>query len=54
VLNAIDHETDLKSWNRARKIALIESVNPTWKDLSLKFGTSTFFVDDADCKAAGE
>jgi putative endonuclease len=54
VLNAIARETDFKSWNRARKIALIESVNPTWKDLSLKFGTSTFFVDDADCKAAGE
>ena len=27
--NAIARETELKSWNRARKIELIESMNPT-------------------------
>jgi len=32
--NAIAREKELKSWNRARKIALIESVNPTWEDLA--------------------
>ena len=31
---AIDREKELKGWRRARKIALIESVNPTWSDLS--------------------
>ena len=31
---AIEREKQLKGWLRARKIALIESVNPEWKDLS--------------------
>jgi putative endonuclease len=31
---AIDREKELKGWRRARKIALIESGNPTWADLS--------------------
>ena len=30
---AIAREKQLKGWSRARKIALIESVNPTWRDL---------------------
>ena len=32
--NAIAREKELKSWNRARKVALIEGVNPTWEDLA--------------------
>jgi putative endonuclease len=32
--NALARETELKDWNRGRKIALIESVNPTWEDLA--------------------
>ena len=32
--SAIDREKELKGWRRARKIALIESANPTWADLS--------------------
>jgi putative endonuclease len=32
--NAIAREKRLKSGSRAKKIALIESVNPEWKDLS--------------------
>jgi len=32
--NAIAREKELKSWNRLRKIALIEGVNPTWEDLA--------------------
>lgn len=32
--NAIAREKELKDWNRARKIALIESANPTWEDLA--------------------
>lgn len=31
---AIAREKQVKGWLRARKIALIESVNPEWRDLS--------------------
>ena len=32
----IDREKQLKRWRREKKIWLIESVNPNWKDLSLE------------------
>lgn len=32
--DAVMREKQLKKWNRAWKIELIESVNPDWKDLS--------------------
>jgi putative endonuclease len=32
--NAIGREKELKHWTRQQKIDLIESVNPTWADLS--------------------
>jgi putative endonuclease len=31
--NAIAREKELKHWTRAQKIALIESMNPTWDEL---------------------
>ncbi len=31
---AIQREKEIKGWTRARKIALIEAVNPTWEDSS--------------------
>ncbi len=34
-LEAIKREKQLKKWNRAWKIKLIEEGNPEWKDLSL-------------------
>ncbi len=34
IIEAIAREKQIKGWVRRRKIALIESVNPTWKDLS--------------------
>jgi len=34
VLAAISREKQLKSWRRCRKVALIESANPCWRDLS--------------------
>lgn len=34
VLSAIAREKQIKGWLRRKKIALIESVNPTWKDLT--------------------
>ena len=30
---AIDREKHIKGWRREKKIALVESINPTWKDL---------------------
>ena len=34
VITAISREKQLKGWVRTRKIALIESINPEWEDLS--------------------
>ena len=34
IANAIALEKQLKGWRRAKKIALIESINPKWTDLS--------------------
>jgi putative endonuclease len=34
VLKAIDREKQLKGWRRSKKIALIESLNPHWLDMS--------------------
>ena len=31
---AIEREKELKGWLRKRKVSLIESMNPEWKDLS--------------------
>ena len=31
---AFERERELKTWFRERKVALIESFNPTWEDLS--------------------
>ena len=32
---AIAREKELKSWRRSKKNALVETINPEWKDLSL-------------------
>ena len=37
VRDAIAREKQLKGWVRARKVALIETMNPNWDDLSLRF-----------------
>ncbi len=34
---AITREKQVKDWRREKKIALIESLNPAWKDLSLEW-----------------
>ncbi len=34
VYSAISREKQLKNWSRAKKNALIERVNPQWKDLA--------------------
>ena len=33
MLSAITREKQIKKWNRAWKLELIESVNPEWQDL---------------------
>ena len=35
---ALARENQIKAWRRSKKIALIESVNPQWKDLSTEWG----------------
>lgn len=35
-VSALKREKQLKKWNRAWKIQLIEKVNPEWKDLDLQ------------------
>jgi putative endonuclease len=37
VHNAIEREKQIKGWLRVKKIALIVSVNPAWRDLSLEW-----------------
>jgi putative endonuclease len=34
ILAAIAREEEFKRWRRSKKVALIESVNPTWADLA--------------------
>ncbi len=35
---AIRRETEIKKWRREKKVALIESKNPTWEDLAADWG----------------
>jgi len=37
VHNAIEREKEIKGWLRIKKIALIVSVNPAWRDLSVEW-----------------
>lgn len=34
VMSALEREKEIKGWTRAKKVALIESLNPDWEDLS--------------------
>ncbi|HEY6970351.1 MAG TPA: GIY-YIG nuclease family protein [Candidatus Angelobacter sp.] len=38
VNNCIARETQLKAWSRAKKVALIQRMNPTWEDLAENWG----------------
>jgi putative endonuclease len=46
VHRAIGREKQLKGWSRAKKIALIESKNPRWKDLAEKPGAQMLFAGE--------
>lgn len=47
VHNAIEREKRIKGWLRVKKIALIVSVNPAWRDLSLEWFERHAFQPDA-------
>ncbi len=47
VHNAIEREKRIKGWLRVKKIALIVSVNPAWRDLSLEWNLRHPFQPDA-------
>jgi putative endonuclease len=40
IRDAITREKQIKRWRREKKIKLIESLNPTWQDLSEDWGKS--------------
>jgi putative endonuclease len=40
IRGAIAREKQIKGWTRIKKIALIESSNPTWRDLAEHIGPS--------------
>lgn len=44
---AISREKELKGWTRKKKIALIESVNPRWEDLSKTWGWKMLMANEA-------
>lgn len=50
---AIGREKELKGWSRAKKIALIESMNPHWEDLSESWGRE-FLARGQSMKEADE
>ncbi len=37
IKSAIEREKQIKGWLRKKKVALIESINPRWMDLSTEF-----------------
>ena len=46
VHNAIEREKRIKGWLRSKKIELIVSVNPAWRDLSLEWSERHPFQPD--------
>lgn len=53
VNNAIARETEIKKWRREKKVALIESNNPTWDDLAADWG-KPFELRKADSSLRSE
>ncbi len=48
IRNAIEREKQIKGWLRSKKINLIVSVNPEWRDLSLEWSERHAFQPDAE------
>ncbi len=54
VHRAIGREKEIKGWLRIKKVALIVSVNPAWRDLSLEwYERHTFQPDSGVTRADG-
>jgi len=53
VHNAIEREKEIKGWLRSKKIALIVSVNPAWRDLSLEWYERHAFQPDMRIALSG-
>lgn len=47
VHQAIGREKQLKGWRREKKITLIESKNPRWKDLAETWGAQMVFAGES-------
>jgi hypothetical protein len=47
-------EKRIKGWLRTKKIALIKSVNPTWKDLSEEWFAQAVLEDKKDSSLHSE
>jgi putative endonuclease len=43
VRNAIEREKQVKAWTRAKRLALVESTNPKWDDLSREWDQPQMF-----------
>lgn len=54
VLSAIAREKQLKGWLRRKKIALIEKINPGWKDLSEDWHTEDVLNATGDSSLRSE
>lgn len=60
MIEAIQHEKQLKKWNRSWKIELLEKTNPSWRDLwqdivlrSIFHGTLFKFIDGSRLPRSG-
>jgi putative endonuclease len=47
VQRAINREKQLKGWTRAKKMGLLESMNPRWADLAEKWGAEMAFAGES-------
>ena len=54
VNNAIAREKQIKGWRREKKIALIETCNPTWEDLAAEWGKAVSLSQTADSSLRSE
>jgi putative endonuclease len=41
IRSAIEREKELKGWRREKKVGLIESLNPEWRDLMQEYPSET-------------
>jgi putative endonuclease len=48
--DAIDREKQIKGWRRSKKIRLIESMNPEWKDLAPELDPEAQGIDRRDLR----